>query len=332
MRWIALALGLSACAADLGEPRFSVESCHTVALIDAETGDTVVGAEDIALDTNDGVLWVSAYDRLSQSAGGLYRVALSDLSGPSATAPNKIPGFRPHGIEVGGSNLLAFVNRPLTDEQSELYSWTPDADNARDPEGDDRRLTGHSEGHCALNDVAYNPFAADAGDILFGTLDRENCKGGFWERVLQKRTGRVVSLHHPTGVRLDDLSIPNGITYWGDEFWVAEMGQRRLINFDRETIDLPGAPDNLNASEEGIVAALQPSLWRFGLYRYGFWGKAATRIVLVHPDTKTIELLYDDPKGRLLSGATAAVLTDEGTMVASSVRGDRLLVCEAGHG
>ncbi|MFC3301951.1 hypothetical protein [Parvularcula lutaonensis] len=297
----------------MGNVRFAAEQCRTVELVDAETGTTVVGAEDLSLSSN--TLWVSAYDRLANAEGGVYDIQLADLGGDEVSVTPFLADIRPHGISGGEGYVDAIVRDGVGNVSLLKALRTPT-----------RILTlKTSDLPCGANDLVQG------WEETAYTVDRDTCQGAFHERVLGKPSARVehlLGVAKTRSVLLDGLKLANGIAEYGDQLWIAEMRAKRLINLDRETIDLPGAPDNLNASSEGIVAALQPQLWRFGLYRYGHSERAPTRIALIDPVTEEIEILYDDPKGTLLSGATAAVLTDDGTMIASSVRGDRLLVCE----
>ncbi|NNU15701.1 hypothetical protein HK107_05135 [Parvularcula sp. ZS-1/3] len=334
MRWAGLFLGLAACAgADIGEPRFAASDCRTVELVDVETGKTVVGAEDLAL-SEDGVLWISAYDRLTDEPGDLYPLTPQRLRGGAMLrAEGTGLQFLPHGVDVSGHGVAVLVRQGEKTTLTQVYQTRRFTDEGRRPlwaQGSDFEV------HCASNDM-ISVGGSGKGSKKYITVDSRGCNPSFWTRLRHPEDGYVEEFafvgsqrvtDYDRSVILDGLRIANGIAAWADDIWVAEMRARRLINLDRETIDLPGAPDNLNASSEGIVAALQPSLWRFGLYRYGHTNRAPTRIVLVDPETEEIELLYDDPKGAQLSGATAAVLTDGGMMVASSVRGEHLLVCE----
>ncbi|MEM1381408.1 MAG: hypothetical protein AAGH41_12370 [Pseudomonadota bacterium] len=336
---------VAACGgSDLGEARFSNEQCRNVELYDVDTGDLVVGAEDIALVEMGWAFWVSAYDRLTDQPGGVYLVGVSDLTDRSVIAKNVLPGTKPHGIHSREDGEVIAIVRSDNPGDANLIAWsgTPffelsrvDGEWVEGPPQYVQELS--SGGNCSLNDLVQRSWTEELSNDrirthveTYATVDRENCTGAAIERILGTKSGRVIELTTRAPTVLDGLDLPNGIAFWGDDTWVAEMRAKRLIALDGErTIDLPGAPDNLNASDEGIVAALQPSLWRFGLYRYGYTDRAPTRIVLVDPETEAIELLFEDPNGRLLSGATAAVLRDE-MMIASSVRGEALLVCEDG--
>lgn len=321
MRWLALAVCLAACGTNNpGPPRFTQDECRAVTLADASSGHPVMGAEDLALAEDGSVLWVSAYDRLGDRPGGIYRIRMEALSASRVAALPVIDKIRPHGLSAQRDTAL-FIGRQ-TDHRAVVERVT------LTPQGPLRSEVG--EVPCGANDLV------SGWEVTTYTVDRGTCRGTVFERLFNPSGGRVESLvgaNDPDRrVLAEGLRLPNGIVRHEGTIWVAEMRARRLVELGgTRTIGLPGAPDNLNSSGEGIVAALQPSLWRFGLYRYGHAERAPTRIVLVDPETEDVEVLYDDPGGRLLSGATAAVLTGDGMMIASSVRGERLLVCEEGR-
>jgi hypothetical protein len=98
---------------------------------------------------------------------------------------------------------------------------------------------------------------------------------------------------------------------------------------EAERIAMPGGPDNLTAAGDGaIVAALHPSLIKYGLSRRFGWGRAPSRIVRVDVQSGAVEKLFDDPRGRLFSGATVAVEAD-GLLILGSALDEGLLVCAA---
>ena len=78
-------------------------------------------------------------------------------------------------------------------------------------------------------------------------------------------------------------------------------------------------------AEGGLVIALHPSMVQVAAYLHGLSGTAPTRIVRLRPD-ESIEVLFDDPDGALLSAATVGVLAG-GVLVAGSAADAGVLVC-----
>ena len=161
------------------------------------------------------------------------------------------------------------------------------------------------------------------------TLDRGSCGVSWADLKPSSTTGRVISVDlggfAPPKIEETGLGFANGLA----GFYVAETRGARLRHSLDLPIDLPGGPDNLNWDPfGGLIAALHPSLYRLAAYRYGYHDTAPSRIVRVDLD-RTVEVLFDDPGGKLFSGASAAVLAD-GILAAGSIRDAGLLVCRKG--
>ena len=316
---IVLALTLAACGGlDLGPARFPADGCRPVELEDDRTAQSVVGAEDLAFDPLANVLWVSAYDRLNDKAGGVYAINLSDLDADRVEATNLLVGSKPHGLTLREDGRGFYViNRQSPVGGVAITSWGK-ATNGLTPQVE----TLPYDGLCAANDLV------EFDGALWVTLDRAQCAGSSGERVRGAKAGRLLRLAENESTEAEGLFLPNGITVVDGEVWVAEMRSQRMRSTNGAVIDLPGSPDNLTSDGALVVAAVQPSLLRFGLYRYGYTKRAPSRVVAVDPQTERIELLFEDKKGHLLPGATAAVLVNERILIASSVRGKHLLLCE----
>jgi hypothetical protein len=303
------------------EARFDQADCRLVELRDEAGGSLVTGMEDLSL-THDGrELLISAYDRLADNEGvegGVYRIEKPWPKGAVWRAPNLAPGSKPHGIAARPEGGFTFIDRAAPGG-TRLLTVLPSGAKRYEPFGE-----GAPAPLCAANDLAFGP----QGEGLV-TIDRGGC-GGFLERVFGGRAASVRRLSEGLPPVLEKLSLANGIAFHEGRFWAADMRARQLVPVSGgEAIPLPGAPDNLNPAAEGIVAALQPSLWRFGLYRYGHRKRAPSLIVLLLPESGESETLFEDETGAFFSGATAAVL-DGDVLMAGSAAGDRLLFCKDG--
>ncbi len=330
--------------------RFGPAECRHLPLEDAETGRPIAGIEDIARYRD--VLFLSVEDRLAAERlagagepvpeGALYRLPLARLSEPGPIAlRNQAEGFfgelHPHGIDARLAKLVA-VNRRWGPEgaagaEIRVYAIRDDRLEAL------RRLP--NPGLCAANDLVL-----DGLDVHL-TLDRAGCPGiALGEMLPGRAEGRLarMGVSDDASARLrvlgEGFAFPNGIasvSRGGETLLIVgetRAARLRLLALGaggpaepRGEIALPGGPDNLTAGPEGIVAALHPSLLRFFAYRRGVTETAPTRLALVEPTSGAIEILYDDPAGERLSGATVGVLAGE-RLVAGSVRAAGLLVCE----
>jgi hypothetical protein len=147
------------------------------------------------------------------------------------------------------------------------------------------------------------------------------------------RTGSVVRVDGQALATVrTGLAFPNGIVAGpGPGVTVAETRAGRLLRPEGRHVPLSGAPDNLtvDGDDDGdaVIVAVHTSLMRIWLHTKGLLGRAPSRILRVSADD-TVETLFDDPAGALLSGATAALVAGGG-LIAGSARDAGLLVC--GH-
>ncbi|MEM7178207.1 MAG: hypothetical protein AAGD47_05575 [Pseudomonadota bacterium] len=321
--------------------RFQPEDCDHITLVDRSSEMPVIGIEDIAV-MPDGRLLLSAQNRLANEAGkgpgaadGLFVVNPADLRSDMVLASRIYlpddPDLRPHGIAVS-DNLMAVINRAYGSAGFETASLRIYALGMAHP-----RLLEVVPGLCAANNVAIAEAGREATSF-FVTLDRGSCpETSPLDVVLPHGRGAVVSIDFPgpdAGIETQTgFTSPNGIVAnrlgIGDSFVVAETRRDRLYLGPGDVIALPGSPDNLTLQgSRDVIVALHPSLPKLGLYRYGWAGSAASRIARVNLDSREVEILFDDPEGGLLSGATVGMMI-LGRLYAGSVRDAGLLVCEA---
>jgi hypothetical protein len=311
-RWLLLAFALEACGdPPPGEPRFSIDDCRAVRMVD-EDGRPVEGAEDFALIEGESEIVLSAYDRLGILPGGLYRAAAGALpvAEGELTLETWVGGIRPHGLAAKGDGIAVILRADAGGDLIEEITG---------PRGNpERRIVFESPRLCAANDL----------DGEFVTLEGKSC-GGPLAGALDGQSGAV--MQWPEGRLVEEgLHLANGIAVFDGRVFVAEMRGRRIRELGGGSFALPGAPDNLHATDSGIVASLQPGLLRFGLYRFGLRGTAPSRIVLLDLASGETEILFDDPAGALVPAITSATLTG-GMLVGTSVRGSRMLICEEGR-
>ncbi|MEP3264962.1 MAG: hypothetical protein ABJM86_02745 [Hyphomicrobiales bacterium] len=352
MRRIALittALVLGACSDAPQKTVYQHDQCHRLTLIDEDKGMEILGAEDIVR-LPDGDLLVSAYDRRGRDEsgmppeGGLYVVPKSALNNKTLNVSSVIKsltgGLRPHGIdaiELEDKTLrIAFVNRGATSNGKRfpsIVTFELDGQNSSRP------VMTPSYSLCRANDLAFNKTKASPPTLLI-THDRKHCAGfdAFYENVLGKTLGFVRFFKDKTPF-VQGIAFPNGIGIQfpdrplGDNNFlaIAETRANRISYHPktsaRDTVDLPGSPDNLTIWRPGIIlAALHPSLVRLALYRYKWpsFALAPSRVVKV--SGTQVLTLFDDPTGEKFSAASVAVQT-AGKLVLGSVGDSGLLVC-----
>lgn len=300
--------------------RFAPEHCRVVELVESEGDGSITGIEDLALLPDGDTLILSALDRRDPGApdGGLYSVSLADLARADQVRARRLDGphgepFRPHGIAVSadGRRLAVINHHSDSGGRVEIGELGPDGWRR------DRAIT--DPRFCRANDLIF--VDREEAETLRVTIDRADC--GTSIRDLIGGTGSIALIRGDhVEIEQEGLHFPNGITTG----WVAETRANRLSG-PGGVIDLPGGPDNLDQRDGRITAALHPNLLRTGLFIAGWTPRAGSRIVSVNPEARAVEVLFDDPKGALFSGATAAVLAG-GRLVAGAARDSGLLYCE----
>ena len=348
----ALCVGLAALAGgckreEVGKPKYTLDQCRRVALIDEVNGEIIRGAEDLALDAERGRLFVSAYDRRAveraarqkQDAlpqGGVYAVPIeslfdakaNELRVASLATPADFPGgLHPHGIDYDAANKeLVFVNRTF-ERKGRKWRMVPRIQ--RIGANGEMFVGAATPAHCAANDLT----ATAAG--LYASFDHASCGiGGSFENLFRlKRSG----VSDETGPVFSRAAFANGLAQMRSGELVVAATRESAILFlkrdengfsERARTKLPGRPDNLTIASDGdVVAALHHSIASLTSARKFGVGKSPSRIVKANGDTGAVALLFDDPKASLFSAATAAVEIDAG-LVAGSVVDDGLLVCQ----
>ena len=346
-RWTSAAVALltAACSRAPAQPEYQLDQCRRVALQDSRSGGRIVGAEDLAIDPVRGRLLLSAFDRravakavstgaLSVPEGGLYGVSLADVArddGDRLVAARLVDadaypgGLRPHGLAyLPQSDEVAFVNKGYRRSGD---GWARDTNVVRVSARDGAALSS-SSAHCAANDVT-----GDISGLVF-TFDHASCgwRASLEDALLLRRSGVGVG----NGPALfDRAAYANGIVGLDDGvIAVAATREKAIVVLSgegtlRETkrIALPGGPDNLTLSDDGIVAAVHPSILRLAVSSKLGLGAAPSRVLKVDPATGAAVLLFEDRTGRLFSGATVAV--ERGDMlIVGSATDEGLLVCE----
>lgn len=314
------------------DARFGPEDCHRLALTGPD--GPITGAEDLAWDAGRGVLYVSAYDRRAvdralaegapPAAGGLYALPRAALDGTSAEARPLVTGHdlkggvRPHGIDLAGDRLY-LINRTFPQGGQETAIWRLDlATAALTPVAEAPEL-------CAANDLAWTGPA----DRLAVTLDRRHCPGIDWtEMAFGGATGQVATVDAGSVTATGAYRFPNGIAVSDGRTVIAETRGRAIrVLPDGPALALAGGPDNLGTDGDALIAALHPDSLKIAGYLRGWLDRAPSRIVRVDPrDPEAAEILFDDPAGELLSGASVGLMVD-GMLVAGSAVDAGLLVC-----
>ena len=350
--WAALALlGLGGCAPPVAQALYQPDSCRRVALIDAANGQPIVGGEDGVFAARSGVVFISAYDRLAVEragktasapappSGGVYAIAASQLRQSSlrvrdVLGPALPEAARPHGIDAlalgDGKVRLGTINRAfLRDGDSGAWRMRPELEIV-DISGAGMSLVSRilSPSLCRANDVAFT-----GPQAVRVTLDRGICLGDGHPAVGGPAIAHV-SIDGAVTTLPSPMAFPNGIAQIGEDVWIASTLKSQVAQLQgSRRVKMPGAPDNLTQDASGrLIIALHPQIWRFALHRLGWPGfaKAPSRIVRYDPRRGSMAILFDDPDGRIFSGATFGLMA-EGKLVLGAIREPGVLVCAQGE-
>ena len=355
---LGLALCVTACAERLDAPVFPLDACERLRLVDIETGASVRGAEDFAIDPEGRVLFVSAYDRWAVEdavragdeppEGGVYKIPFENLPNRTgevgeirvqkAVAPSgALGGFRPHGLawQAGEEGGLYVINRRYV-EVGGRWALQEGVDVF------DRELI-FTRSVAAPELCRANDLVAFEGERLAVTRDHGAC-GSFAgvEDVLGLKRAEWLWFELPNSKTRrggGGIGFANGIAASPGHSALAVAATRQSAVFiydlnEHEArtprrLSVPGGPDNLIwSSEDELIAAVHPKLMKMGFFRKRWLGakRAPSRVVSLDPKSGAVTLLFDDPKGDQFSGATVAVEA-EGRLVLGGVAEEGLLIC-----
>lgn len=340
---------------DINDARIDHRACRSIRLAD-ESGAPIRGVENMAFLPDHDMLLLSAYDRRAVGAaieagadilptGGLYRIALADLAaGRSVAAKLEGPVLRPHGLAVGGGpegRDIHVIERHYRKDAGE-WMLAPQLVEASLPSGASglvaARITDFPADICAPNDLDWTP----AG--LFISNDHESCRGlpRLLEDMFALARARVVRFRDGRfSTRLEGLVYANGVAYddRDDSILVAETRAEaiRILPLDErmpepEVIALDAAPDSLSFDEQGrLYIAAHPDLFAYAAFRGGWFGRGTApsrvyRITRAPEGVVEVALVFDDPEGALVSGATGVAARGD-LLVISGGYDDRIALC-----
>lgn len=213
--------------------------CRAVTLTDRATGEIIIGSEDIAVDYDNNLAYISAYDRVvvedqvddgaaTIAQGGIYLLDLNDLSpfADSVTVEDLTAGFkvehdfRPHGIDLwlgGDGAILHAINRTYVREGApgdDLWQLRPAIE--RFAVGAGGALTHLATLRPEDNALMCSPngLVSPDGTRLFVTNDHGNCEGfgKLWEETFGLAGGYLLYYDGEDFRRVaGDLAYPNGV-------------------------------------------------------------------------------------------------------------------------
>lgn len=337
-----------------------VEACRPLVLEIGETGQMVVGAEDITIDQTAGIAYISGYDRFAVdreaakgtvvTEGGIYALDIRDKDLPDA---GRVPvadltaefgrdhQIRPHGIslftdEAGRQSLFA-VNRPYDgDTVAPVVEIFDVMDGALQ-----HRATVSDAAICSPNDVAALDHVR-----FFVTNDHGACAGfsRFWEDLWGLRRSYVVYYDGKSFRRVaEGIAYANGIAIGpsgeATELFVSGVRDDAVLVFQVAELLAAEAPvraparriefntgvDNLEwAPDGGLLVGAHPSLWGFFRYRQRWTETSPSQILYGSPADGITEIFRSD--GSDLSASSVAAIHGD-VMLIGSVFEPHILAC-----
>jgi len=278
----------------------------------------VIGVEDMAYDSQNNRLFLSAYDRRSYSDGGIYTLKLDEQSG--ANSVEVIPileKIKPHGIDLvisGADMTLALIDKQGEKKDTRpvirLFQSQPNSVGTYN-----EVFTISDSQSCASNDLVLT-----SNESLYISQDHKSCTARAQSRENIFSPNKASVIFADKSERLstftNGLSFANGLVLSADnqELYVAETRKKHIAIYDTETgqindvIKLSAGPDNLTQTNGEIYAALIPSLLQFARFQKNSEKRVKSRFSIVKSD-RTIATY--DIAADIISGATVAIKTDE---------------------
>ena len=288
-------------------------------------GQPLIGVEDMAYDSKNNQIFISAYDRHTKSSGGIYRwnITHKDAEVSRLDLPNTNPNaYWPHGFDLQQNDTqlrLSIIERDLSQSryvnaQISQYSIAEDGTITLS-----KRLKQKSL--CSSNNLitsAIWPYNIDSSQSFYITQDHQTChkKEQILADIFNPHSAALLHWQeneNETDIIMEKLAYANGITRTSKAVYLAETRAKRLtlLNVSERTkierlgdISLPGGPDNLTSDGTSIIVALHPNLIRYAAFRAGWGPRVKSRFSMISTDN---DIKTYDLSAELLSGATVAL-------------------------
>ena len=307
--------------------------------------DISPGTEDIAIDHNLGVAFVSAADRrawflnggsegASVPNGGIFVVDLSDPTSSIKVSPDNLDDFQPHGISLwhgeNGARRLFVINHPSTGaEIVEIFDVGPD------------NILTHVESISFKQMYSPNDVVAVGPRQFYATNDRRYDAGvmASIETYFALPMTSVVYFDGNKGeVAATGLVYANGINVSSDgaKVFVAEVLKRRMTVFDRneatgdlarnKRIKLNTAPDNIDVDEHGMLwIGGHPQALKFAGHAEDAANISPSHVVRVDPETGDVEDVFVSLDGEINGSSVGAAF--DGQLLVGAVFEPHIMVC-----
>lgn len=345
MRWLLRLAGLLALAvtvwfvwnivpasgvlADL-EPKL-IDKCRSIRVFP--------GTEDVTIDPETGIAFISADDRRATFAGapvrgGIYALRLNGTDRLAKVSPDSFGEFHPHGLslwigEDGGKRLFVINHTALDGDKVEIFDVG----------------TGGALIH--VDSIAFNEMSS-ANDILgvgprsFYVTNDRGFKTGFMSTLEAYLALPFSSLAYFDGqkgsIAARGLTYANGVNMSADgkTIYVSEFLRRRIAVYSRdaetgaleksEYLPVNTGPDNIEVDTSGaLYVAGHSKVFDFLAHVKDPAAVAPSHVIRVDPATGAREDVLIDTSGAINASSAAAAF--DGKLIVGSVFDDHVMVC-----
>lgn len=308
-----------------------VDQCRAV--------DIFPGTEDVTIDEDAGIAFVSADDRRATAAGnpvqgGVYALRLDGTDRVSKVSPDSFGEFHPHGISLwrgpDGAKRLFAINHTIRDgHKVEIFD------------------VGFGGALLHVDTISF-PEMSSPNDILgvgprsfYVTNDR-----GFKDTALETAESYLAlpaaSLAYYDGqsgvIAVKGLTFANGVNMSADGLtvYVSEFLRRRIAVYSRDLetgklsllrrYPVNTGPDNIEVGPDGALwVGGHSKVFEFVKHAEDASAIAPSHVIRINPATGETEDVLIDISGTLNGSSVGAATSD--TLVVGAVFDDHVLVC-----
>lgn len=297
------------------------------------------GTEDVTIDLETGIAFISADDRRATAAGapvqgGIYALRLDGTDRVSKVSPESFGDFHPHGVSLwrgeDGRKRLFAINHTIADgDKVEIFD------------------VGFGGALLHVDTVAF-PEMSSPNDLVgvgprsFYVTNDRGFKGGLMatlEAYLTLPASSLAFYDGQTGsLAVKGLTFANGVNVSADgkTLYVSEFLRRRVGVYARDAdtgalsllrrYPVKTGPDNIEISEDGALwIGGHTKVFDFLKHARDASAVAPSHVIRMNPATGETEDILIDVSGVLNGSSVGAASGD--TLIVGAVFDDHVLVC-----